>query len=471
MHAAPPVLDNPPLDEVKGAVLSRRTLEYLRRREEERPDVVHSAIVYFRDDYETDQLRFLLTAGRSRANREERWRLAQENAGRMQAGVRHFLTTAEARDCFPGRPDFLFEPHRHVHPFAATNTLVTPATARLVEALADQENVLAVQRNLRLRPVAGEQLVPLTQIAALAGPGWEAGHDDGYTWGWKRLGLRDIHRAGYTGKVTEEERIILGAADTGVCEDHPDLVFKVKDFMVAEPTGRVAPAHSFDTGSHGTHCAGTLVGANNSGTQIGGAPDAYLKVAAVLDGKQGRVSSLLDALDWFVALERGVNVLNLSLGVERPAPDDAAALEMVCEHLDRMGLVCVAAIGNRPNQSMYPARLEKVLGCGAFGPDGEVWENSGARPDLVLPGAFVFSSVPAVPERGYRSWAWRQGTSCAAAHLSALVGLLWQACPKATPALIRKALTETAGNPTYDARSGWGVPDFWKARDFLEQRC
>jgi hypothetical protein len=464
------LLQSPPLDEAKGAALTRRTLDYLRRREEERPGVVHSVIVYFRDGYGPDQLRFLRAPGRGPANRGERWRLARENAGRIQAGVWHFLKTAAARDCFQDCPDFVFEPHRHVHTFVATNTLVTPATVRLVEALAAQENVLAVQRNLRLRPVAGEQLVPLAQVTALAEPGWEAGHQDGYTWGWNRLGLKDIHQAGYTGKFTWDDRIILGAADTGVCEDHPDLVFKVKDFVVVEGSGRVAPAHSFDTDSHGTHCAGTLAGASTSGTQIGGAPDAYLKVAAVLDGRRGWVSSLLAALDWFAPPERGVEVVNLSLGVERPAPEDAAGLEMVCERLDNMNLVCVAAIGNRANQSMYPARLERVLGCGAFGPDGEVWEYSGARPDLILPGVFIFSSVPPGPRHGHRSWGWRTGTSCAAAHLSALVGLLRQACPGATPPLIRQALLETASNGTYDVRSGWGVPDFWKARDFLRER-
>jgi hypothetical protein len=463
------------LDDRIGARVTARTLAQLRRREEAAPGLVQSLLVYFRDDFEPGALHFLRHTGRSQTNREIRCRLVRENADRMQAPVRHFLykdNGAEVAPFFRGCPDFLFEPQRHLHLFPALNALAMPATSELAKKVATLPNVVAVQRNLRLSSLTGFQLRPLSRAVALASEKGEWDHVDGYTWGWHCLGLKAIHQAGLNGKVNDQDRIIYGMADTGGCEDHPDLVFDVKDFLVVEGSGRGVPAHAFDRqDAHGTHCAGTVIGGNRSGTQIGGAPEANLKLAAVLDGQHGHLAALYRALDWFADQFRSVSVVNLSLGVERVPAADRVLLDAVFARLDLHGMVCVGAIGNARGVSMYPARLNSVLGCGAFGPDGEVWESSGDAPDFILPGVEVYSSIPPSPRSGHRLWERREGTSCAAAHLTSLVGLLWQACPPASSELIRQALRETASASDHPGlRTGFGIPRFWKAVQWLEEK-
>jgi hypothetical protein len=462
------------LDESTAAQVTSRTLQHLRRCEERAPGFVQSVLVWFKNGFDPGQMEFLRNAGGSQFNREIRDRLAWENADRMQADVRNLLSRDGGRavaEFFADSPDFIFEPSRHVHSFHTLNVLVTPATSGLAELLSRRENVLAVQRNLRLSRLKGDHLLPLSGVVVQAGPGEAAGHRGGFTWGLHCLGIPRVHQQGLTGRVNEVERIILGLADTGVCEDHPDLQGKVLDSLIVEDSGRGVPAHSFDRRAHGTHCAGTMVGGNLSGTQIGVAPDARLKVAAVLDGQNGRLSALLKGLNWLADRYRAVSAVNLSLRIVDPRPEDLPPLNEAIDRLGLMDMVCVAAIGNDKHVSMYPARLPSVLGCGAIGPDGQVWEHSGASPDLILPGVDIYSSIPPGPRWGYRSWWWRTGTSCAAAHLTALVGLLRQACPDATAEQVRRALRDTASNNgSFSTRTGFGVPQFWQALSRLQAR-
>jgi len=109
-----------------------------------------------------------------------------------------------------------------------------------------------------------------------------------HTWGIDYLKIPQLWDQGLTG-----ENIVIGHLDSGVEGSHPDLEGKVEEFVLADPRGQMMRSDSFDSDSHGTHTAGTLVGGNTSGTSIGVAPKAKLVSALVLMRGSGTVYQVI----------------------------------------------------------------------------------------------------------------------------------------------------------------------------------
>lgn len=449
--------------DAEGREITERTLEKFRARENGQPGTLSSAVAFFRPLRQDTRLQSL---GRNQSNRLTLHARAFHHARQSQRDVMAWLWDRHgpAGKCFAGCCDFSFNPDRHCHFLPVTNALVLPATSALVEELRAFEEILAVEENYWIRSTVNEKRAPLEVVRLLGSGGSPAYHRNGYTWGWDRLGLREIHRAGFTGRG-----IRLAIANSGVHDRHADLVFKVKDFAKVQYPATVQPAHSFDNDGHGTHCAGIMVGTSNSGVQIGGAPDAELVAVSVLDGNQGLLSALLAGLEWLTDPYRAVNVINISLGIKDITAASLTLLEHAVDQLEQMNILCVGAIGNDPNASYYPARLGNVLGCGAFDSKQNVWDDSGEGPDLVLPGESIYSCLPpGHPGLDGQDYGWYTGTSQAAAHLSALAGLLMQAEPLAGPRLIVEGLLKTASHANQlDSRRGCGIPSFMAAREYI----
>jgi len=56
-----------------------------------------------------------------------------------------------------------------------------------------------------------------------------------------------------------------------------------------------------DSDTHGTHCAGTLVGGDDSGQYIGLAPEARVAAALGLNSEEGGTDAqILAGIDWAV---------------------------------------------------------------------------------------------------------------------------------------------------------------------------
>ena len=142
----------------------------------------------------------------------------------------------------------------------------------------------------------------------------------------------------------------VGVLDTGVDASHPDLQGKVADWAEFDSNGEEVPnSQPHDTAQHGTHVAGTIAGGRVSGRWIGMAPDAKLAVAIALDGaKGGTDAQVLAAIDW--AVDRGVDVLNMSLGGLTLGPEvPSTYTEAILTSL-RAGIPVVTAIGNDGQQ-------------------------------------------------------------------------------------------------------------------------
>jgi subtilisin family serine protease len=290
------------------------------------------------------------------------------------------------------------------------------------------------------------------------------------TWGLKQLGIQKVW------ETTKGQDINVAVLDTGVHGEHPALAGRIKDFVLIDALGRRIEANpAFDAGRHGTHVCGTIAGGT---TDDGVAPHASLLVAGVLIG-DSTVRTLLEALSW--AVEKGADVINMSLGLSYYEPLFAEVFEIL---INQYGVLPVVAIGNENHgNSSSPGNAynafavgaaEKVprmrslevaaFSCGAslvF--PGDHKNNLVHKPDVVAPGVQVYSCIPPVQrDKGTFEYNYMDGTSMATPHVAGCAALLMAARPEAPVAAIVAALKETATHPggaalRPDNRWGFGL--------------
>ncbi|MFN2472022.1 MAG: S8 family serine peptidase [Gaiellaceae bacterium] len=287
----------------------------------------------------------------------------------------------------------------------------------------------------------------------------------------------------------------VAVIDSGIDGSHPEFEGRIADwrsFVDAFPRR--------DSLGHGTFVAGVIAATLNNSMGIAGiAFPARLLVAKVVRA-DGTISpeDEAQAIRW--AVDSGADVINLSIAALRDPTDrrndSYSALEArAVEYAVRNGVVVVAAVGNGDgaprmpwSHASYPAALPHVLGVGAVARDGSVPEFSNRDPvytDLVAPGDEIVSTVPrsapgekiACADDGYSSsicapdeFRRGQGTSFAAAQVSAAAALVLATRPSLAPEQVQSVLERSAtdGEPAngckrcYTGRddvSGWGSLD------------
>lgn len=337
-------------------------------------------------------------------------------------------------------------------------------TRKTIQLLADLPEVVAILPNQRIELIEPRQ-VSYDELSKL-----EAKNH--MTWGLERLGIPKLW------EFTRGERVGVAVLDTGVYGDHPALEGRVKGFVVIDPLGRrIWAEETFDSGRHGTHICGTIAGSRtNGGISIGVAPEADLLVAGVLVG-DATLRTLLEGIAW--AVERGADIINMSLGFSYYEPLFAEVFDIL---IHQLGVLPVVAIGNgsHGNSSSpgnaysafsagavekmpYPSRRVEVTffssGASLVFPDQEEHPLV-VKPDVVAPGAQVFSCIP--PEKrpdGTYEYTYMDGSSMAAPHVAGAAALLMAALPEAPVTDIIDVLKETARHPTgdqYRPDNRWG---------------
>ena len=284
----------------------------------------------------------------------------------------------------------------------------------------------------------------------------------------------------------------VAVIDSGVDEDHPQL------------QSRIADVQSFVGGSvrdrlgHGTFVAGQIAAQLNDRQGIAGiAFSARLLVAKVVRA-DGTISVEAEARAIRWAVDRGADVINLSLGGLRdpasPARDSYSPLEAsAIEYAVSRGALVVAAVGNGDQAprtpwkfASYPAALPHVIGVSAFRRDGSVPDFSNRDAvynDIAAPGDEILSTLPRAVtarfptclEQGYSScgsirYRRAEGTSFAAPQVSAAAAQLLAVRPSLTADQVRFLLERSAEDARTtngcrgcrvlrDALTGWGRLD------------
>lgn len=173
---------------------------------------------------------------------------------------------------------------------------------------------------------------------------------------------------------------------------------------------------------HGTAVTGVLAATGNNNKGIAGVDwtTKILPLQALDDDSYGNTLTVARAV--YYAADRGVDVINLSLGSES---EDSYLRQAIHYALDR-NVIVVAASGNDGcNCISYPAQYPEVIAVGAQNQDGSpaTFSSYGTELDILAPGTNMTTSSwsEAFPSTGYVTNV--AGTSLAAPYVSGLLSL------------------------------------------------
>jgi serine protease len=235
-------------------------------------------------------------------------------------------------------------------------------------------------------------------------------------------------------------------------------------------------AHPNDDAFHGTHIASTVAEATDNQEGVAGIAFgcAIMPVKVLDENGDGASLTVADGIDFAVA--RGAKIVNLSLGGRGIDPIVRQAVERAFQ----AGVTVVAAAGNTYGGAVeFPAALPNVIAVGAVDRRKALAEYSAIGPevDVVAPGGDVFrdDDGDGLPDAIYQQMLDKDalkagrfdvfgyfgldGTSSAAAHVSALAALLYSqgvTDPSAIKAAIERS-AEDLGPAGRDDRFGHGL--------------
>ncbi|MEU0413068.1 type VII secretion-associated serine protease mycosin [Streptomyces griseorubiginosus] len=312
---------------------------------------------------------------------------------------------------------------------------------------------------------AGLLSVLLAASVALVPP--TAAHADGIR--AKQWALDAMHTQ-EAWQTTKGAGVTVAVLDTGVENDHPDLVGNVLTGKDMIGFGAVRGQRSW--ARHGTAMAGIIAGhghgVGNDDGVLGIAPEAkILPVRVILEdddparakARNTRGNALAEGIRW--AADHGADVINLSLGDDSASAHPEAGEDDAVQYALRKGAVVVASAGNggeKGDHISYPAAYPGVIAATAVDKFGTRASFSTRRwyATVAAPGDDVVIADP--DHKYYEGW----GTSAASAFVSGAVALVKAAHPDLTPAQIKRLLEETARNAPAGGRDdsrGFGFVD------------
>ncbi len=270
----------------------------------------------------------------------------------------------------------------------------------------------------------------------------------------------------------------VAVIDTGITS--------LSDFNLSSSnsTSRILTSQKFNSNAtntndgygHGTHIAGTIAGnswnGNGSpGKYVGIAPQANLINVKVSDDQgNAYLSDVINGIQWAIdnRIQYNIRVINLSLQSTVAESYLTDPLDAAVELAWFNGIFVVAASGNNgPNSELYsPANDPFVVTVGAVDPMGTAtvgddqivsWSSYGTtqdgitKPDVAVPGRYItatLASSNSVLAKQYpnqvvnKNYFTLSGTSMAAAVMSGIAALAFQAHPTWTNDQLKWALTQ-----------------------------
>ena len=383
-----------------------------------------------------------------------------EHAARTQAGLRAELETRGVS----------------YQSFWAANMIVATADRALIESLAALEDVARIDSNKEARWIEPPELAN-----ASVAPNAPAAPNTA-EWGVQNINAPAVWALGFTG-----QGMVIGDQDTGALWTHVALKPKYRGWdgttanhnfnwhdsihdSTGNPCGNDSPFPCDDAG-HGTHTAGTTVGDDGAGNQIGVAPGARWIACRNMDVGNGTPARYAECFQFMMAPTdlNGNNadptlrahVLNNSWGC--PSSEGCttrAELETIINNTQAAGIFVVVSAGNGGSTCStvndVPAIYDASFSVGAYdisntlanfssrGPSTYYTPNL-LKPNLSAPGVTVRSSYHG-SDTEYLN---ETGTSMAGPHVAGAVALLWSARPQLVRDIAAtKTLLQNTANPS-----------------------
>jgi subtilisin family serine protease len=250
--------------------------------------------------------------------------------------------------------------------------------------------------------------------------------------------------------ITKGDGVTIAILDTGVQNDHPDLVSKL------------VPGYNFysnnnewsstSTCSHGTQVAGVAAAATNNEIGVAGVAWNSKILPLTVSGSNclGSYSAMGQAIVY--AADHGAKVANISFLIY-----DGAFISDAAKYMYDKGGWVVAAGGNTGVLENYTNNPYIISVAATTGSDALTYYSaSGPYIDFAAPG----DGIPTTFDQS--QYGWMGGTSVAAPVVSGIVALMYSANPSASPEQIYDALKKGSidlGDAGYDYRYGWGRVD------------
>ena len=289
-----------------------------------------------------------------------------------------------------------------------------------------------------------------------------------------RLWEREIHGEG----------VVVGIMDSGVDVNHPDLADRWRggDNSWFDPYGdQELP---IDLVGHGTQALGLILAGDESGYQVGMAPEAKWIAARIFDNaNQTTLSAIHLAFQWLLdpdgdpLTDDAPHLVNNSWGFANTINQCYQEFDEDIRLLREAGIGVVFSAGNYgpfAETSISPANNAGSLSVGAIDILDEIEFQSsrgpnacdgGIYPKLVAPGSQVYTT-----DRLPVAYNVVSGTSFAAPHITGALALLKSAFPDTPISQIETALYDSAvdlGEAGADDQYGYGLADVAAAYDLL----
>ncbi|MFM7224624.1 MAG: S8 family serine peptidase, partial [Actinomycetota bacterium] len=250
--------------------------------------------------------------------------------------------------------------------------------------------------------------------------------------------------------------VVVAVLDSGVDFDHPDL----RGRIITPGLNLLGPGGARDDRGHGTMVAGIIAANRDNGRGIAGiAPEARILPVKVLDRTgAGNDVDIATGIAW--AVDRGADIINLSLG----GPGDSPLLAAAVANARAKGVVVVAAAGNGGQALVeVPAAIPGVIAVSATGNAGGLAAFSSYGPEIAVaaPGVRITSTDLGRPT-GADAYAIESGTSFAAPIVAGVAALVWGRSPGLTAEAVAARIRNTArdrGPAGVDDAYGHGVID------------
>ncbi len=357
--------------------------------------------------------------------------------------------------------------------FWAANMIVTTADRALVESLAARADVALIDTNKPTRWVEDPEI-------AKFGTTPDSDTPNAVEWGVLNVNAPAVWAMGFTG-----QGMVLGDLDTGMRWTHNALKPKYRGWngttadhnfnwhdAIHSGGGSCGPNSVVpcDDFGHGTHTAGTTVGDDGSGNQVGVAPGAKWIGCRNMNVGVGTPATYTECFQFMIAPTdlAGNNanptlrphVLNNSWG----CPTDEgcttrAELEVIVNNTQAAGIFVEASAGNdgpgcssvSSPPAIYSASFStgaidinnNLVGFSSRGPSTFYTPNL-LKPNVSAPGSNVRSTT-----RGSdSSFGNMSGTSMAGPHVVGVVALLWSARPQLVRDIAAtKTILQNTANP------------------------
>ncbi len=243
--------------------------------------------------------------------------------------------------------------------------------------------------------------------------------------------------------------IRVAVIDSG-CSPHPDIaenLLEGKNYFDGS-------TDVTDNNGHGTHVSGIIAAQMNGMGCVGVAPKAKIVPLKCFDPNENTLISDLTSAIYEAVDVYGCQIINMSWGADKDAPDLKNAIEYAADK----GVILVAAAGNYgTSQSSYPAAYDDVIGVSSINENKEksTFAQYYIGVTVTAPGENIVSLY-----KGGNKYARATGTSQATPQIAGMAAIALSMDPDMANAEFVQLLTGTAedlGDEGYDVMYGYGL--------------